>query len=116
MGGLRFICHMEKGKSGRFCPSSDPKNTIMIVRMTQSERIALEDMASTAGMSMSEFVRRQSLGTPVVTKETSALIRELRRQGGLIKHIWLETGMVNKDAAVAISIIANTIRKLASGG
>ena len=107
---------MQKTKSGRFNKSSDQKNLMLVLRMTESEKTVLKEMASAAGMTISEFVRRRSLGTPVITKETSALIRELRRQGGLIKHVWLETGKVSNDALRAISIITSVIKKLANGG
>ena len=107
---------MQKTKSGRFNKSSDQKNLMLVLRMTESEKTVLKEMASAAGMTISEFVRRRSLGTPVITKETSALIRELRRQGGLIKHVWLETGKVSNDALRAISIITSAIKKLANNG
>jgi len=67
------------------------------VRMTEAEKARLEEEAEIAGVTVSELLRRRFFGRPIVAKGDMAILRELRRVGGLLKHIYLETG--GKDAA-----------------
>jgi len=57
------------------------------LRVTEYEKSRLEDQAAVAGLSVSEYMRRRFHGgRPILARVDERMIRELRRQGGLIKH------------------------------
>ena len=46
------------------------------------------EQAAIAGLSVSEYMRRLFFGgRPIVARTDSQMIRELRRMGGLLKHL-----------------------------
>ncbi|WP_232484080.1 plasmid mobilization protein [Burkholderia gladioli] len=57
------------------------------VRLTPDEKARLRDDAELAGVSVSELVRRRYFGRPIVANTDMVMVRELRRIGGLLKHI-----------------------------
>lgn len=72
--------------SGRF-----PLDAIVNVRLTTDEKDRLKEDADLAGMSVSELVRRRYFGRPIVPHADIVMIRELRRLGGLLKHLYLSS-------------------------
>ena len=55
--------------------------------MTTAEDERLREHADSAGLSVSEYMRRIMFGgRPIVARTDSQTIRELRRLGGLLKH------------------------------
>lgn len=57
------------------------------LRLTAEEEDRLTRQAATAGISVSEYMRRQFFGgRPIIAKTDDQTIRELRRLGGLLKH------------------------------
>jgi len=57
------------------------------LRVTEYEKMRLEDQAAVAGLSVSEYVRRAFHGgRPILAHVDERMIRELRRQGGLLKN------------------------------
>jgi hypothetical protein len=62
------------------------------VRVAPSEKAQLRVVARDAGLAVSELVRLRALGRPVVSRTDSTTIRELRRLGGLLKMIHLDSG------------------------
>ena len=57
------------------------------LRLTAEEDGRLSRQAATAGISVSEYMRRLFFGgRPIVAKTDDQTIRELRRLGGLFKH------------------------------
>lgn len=84
------------------------------LRLTESEKEMLSEEAEYAGLSMSELVRRRFFGKKIVAKADDILIKELRRQGGLLKHINLESkGAYSKEVSVAIASITQLIESIA---
>ncbi|MFT9027659.1 plasmid mobilization protein [Acetobacter indonesiensis] len=71
---------------GRF-----PLDAIVNVRLTTDEKDRLKEDADLAGMSVSELVRRRYFGRPIVAHADIVMIRELRRLGGLLKHLYLSS-------------------------
>lgn len=68
------------------------------VRLTQDEKAKLlHKVESTDARSPSEFVRSTALGYPVRSVVTHEAINELRRLGGLVKHLFLEGGRKDPD-------------------
>ena len=57
------------------------------LRLTAEEEYRLTRQAATAGISVSEYMRRLFFGgRPIIAKTDDLTIRELRRLGGLLKH------------------------------
>ena len=57
------------------------------VRVTQAEKLRLKNQADIAGLSVSEFLRRNFFGgKPLVAHTDMILLAELRRVGGLLKY------------------------------
>ena len=57
------------------------------LRLTAEEDKKLTRQAETAGISVSEYMRRMFFGgRPIIARTDDQTIRELRRLGGLLKH------------------------------
>ena len=57
------------------------------LRLTAGEDEKLTRQAATAGISVSEYMRRLFFGgRPIIARTNDQTIRELRRLGGLLKH------------------------------
>ena len=57
------------------------------LRLTAEEEERLTRQAATAGISVSEYMRRLFFGgRPIIARTDDQTIRELRRLGGLLKH------------------------------
>jgi uncharacterized protein YaaW (UPF0174 family) len=83
------------------------------LRVTDAEyeKIALDAEAS--GLTLSEYMRRRALGHVVVSSVDAAMIRELRRQGGLIKHSINEGSLHTEEAADAYRAVQAAIQAIA---
>lgn len=85
------------------------------VRLTSVEKARLADDADMAGMSMSELVRARYFGRPIIANADQLMIKELRRIGGLLKAVHLESqGTYSKDTAAALKQISSYITKLSA--
>lgn len=62
------------------------------VRTTLSEKNRLREDAEVSGLGVSELIRRRYLGKKIIANVDLALLRELRRQGGLLKHLYNQSG------------------------
>ncbi len=62
------------------------------VRVAPAEKARLRGMAAVAGVPVAELVRARALGRPVVPRTDATTIRELRRLGGLLKKVHLDSG------------------------
>ena len=60
------------------------------VRFTPEERANLEEQASKTKLTLSELVRRRVIGRAVMSRYDDDLIHEMRRQGGLLKHLLMQ--------------------------
>ena len=90
-----------------------PFETVINVRLTAAEKARLKEDADLAGLSMSELVRRRYFGRPIVANADAVMLKELRRIGGLLKHIHNESGGVySKDTAGALVALKTYIGKL----
>ena len=80
------------------------------VRLSDEERKQILEQAQASGFTISNFVRRCILGKQIVSKadlrilaEQTRVLNELRKLGGLLKHIHIETrGAYSQDTANAI--------------
>jgi hypothetical protein len=92
---------------------SEPLDAVINVRLTVTEKARLKEDADLAGLSMSELVRRRYFGRPIIANADIVMIKELRRLGGLLKHIHNESGGVySKDTAGALADLKAYIGKL----
>ncbi len=91
-------------------------DSIVNVRMTAAEKIRLREDAELASLSLSELVRRRSFGRPVLAKADAVVIRELRRLGGLVKHIHVDSqGAYSRETGAALGALRGCIERLSGG-
>lgn len=63
------------------------KDLTIKVRLTADEKKLICEQADFAGISHSEFIRRCAENTRIFASTDLAMLRELRRIGGLLKYI-----------------------------
>lgn len=81
-------------------------DAVINVRVTAEEKDALRAEASAAGTTLSDLVRRRCLGLPVVAHVDEQMVRELRRLGGLLKHMYAEQGGYSPELANAANALS----------
>lgn len=83
------------------------------LRLTAGEEEKLTRQAATAGISVSEYMRRLFFGgRPIIARTDDQTIRELRRLGGLLKHhfeVVKQTG--NVDTLSELDAALRAIRR-----
>lgn len=83
------------------------------LRLTAGEDEKLTRQAATAGISVSEYMRRLFFGgRPIIARTDDQTIRELRRLGGLLKHhfeVVKQTG--NVDTLSELDAALRAIRR-----
>ena len=83
------------------------------IRVTREERLEIQEQAEVSGLSVSEYVRRRTLGRRVDSVMDIKMLSELRRQGGLLKKIFNESnGMYSEKTAVVLDKINKFIECL----
>lgn len=83
------------------------------LRLTLDEKERLKEDAYLAGMSMSALVRARYFGRPIIANTDQVMIRELRRQGGLLNKVHLESdGAYSADTAAALVLISDAIKSI----
>ena len=68
-------------------PSPVPLTARVTLRLTQAERVRLQEEAARAGLSVSELVRRRAFGRKVTEIPDLARVRELRRLGVSLRQL-----------------------------
>lgn len=75
-------------RNGKFRQiGKEPLNERVNLRLTASEDAELREAAAEADLTLSEYVKRRALGRAVVASADRQVVRELRRLGGLVKHV-----------------------------
>ena len=76
------------------------------LRLPAVEKETIREDASLAGISMSECVRRRYFGLPVTANADKLMIKELRRIGGLLKavHVQSNGAYCNQTASVLAQV------------
>ena len=93
---------------------TDPLDAVINVRVSQSEKNELREAAAAAGMTLSAYCRRRFLGRVVIAHADRVMIRELRRLGGLLKHVHVDSrGAYSQQTAAALDAIRQAIERLA---
>ena len=88
-------------------------DAVINVRLTAAEKLRLKEDADTASVSMSELVRRRYFGRPLLANADVVMLKELRRLGGLLKHVHNESqGAYSVDTARALGALTGYIQRL----
>jgi hypothetical protein len=88
-------------------------DAVINVRLTCTEKAKLKEDADLASLSMSELIRRRYFGRPIIANADAIMLKELRRIGGLLKHIHNQSdGIYSKDTAAALVALKEYIGKL----
>jgi hypothetical protein len=83
------------------------------IRLSEEENQRIREQAEMSHLTISEFMRRRALGKQIVPKSDLGILSELRRLGGLLKHVHLETrGTYSQDTANAIHALEGYARVL----
>ena len=89
-------------------------DTFIRIRVTAADREDLAAAADLAGLTLAAYARRRLLGHTVIAAADAAAIRELRRQGGLLKRLHVESrGAYRRRTAAAIDAVRGAIERLA---
>ena len=87
---------------------------VVNIRLTAGERAAVAENAETAGLTVSAYCRRLILGRTVHAHVNTAVIRELRRLGGLLKAVHVQSdGAYSASTAAALDDLRNAIGRVA---
>lgn len=87
------------------------------LRVSEDDLKTIRKDAEAAGLSVSETVRRRYLSLPVIARTDDAMIRELRRQGGLLKFALTRDDLAadeRRDIRAILDRISALIDELAS--
>ena len=83
------------------------------LRLAADEKDRLKSDADLAGISVSEVVRRHYFGRPIIANADLVMVKEMRRMGGLMKHLHNESGgAYSKQTSDAINAIVKYIDTL----
>jgi hypothetical protein len=86
------------------------------VRLLPDDHAEIALKAEIAGLTISEFFRRSALEREITAHVDEAVIRELRRLGGLQKHLFLQgDGRDSKQTAEVLMLLEKTIASLNRG-
>lgn len=92
---------------------TEPLDAVINVRLTVTEKGRLKEDSDLAGLSMSELVRRRYFGRPIIANADAVMLKELRRIGGLLKHVHNQSdGAYSKDTAGALVALKAYIERL----
>ena len=88
------------------------KKTNFIFRLTEKEKDFIHAQAEAAGLPASEYVRAIALGHEIRTQADVAVLNELRRLGGLCKHLY-NKGMDPDATGSALAALESAAARLA---
>ena len=93
----------------------------LTLRVSAEEKQRVTEQAALAGLSASEYMRRLVFGgRPIVAATDPAMLRELRRVGGLLKHHFetvRHAGLgegISAQMSDTLRLLARTIEKIGS--
>lgn len=91
------------------------KNDIVKLRLPQAEKYRLVEEADLAGITLSELIRSRAANKFIFARTDLAMLRELRRIGGLLKFVHTSSGgAYSLDTAEALTELRMTIRNLSN--
>jgi len=84
------------------------------VRFTPEQFELVREKAGDCKLSIAEFIRRCSTGRQTRSKIDSKIINELRRLGGLQKHLYYESGATSEEYTTVLAQIVDAISRIMS--
>ena len=91
----------------------DARDVRLYLRVNKKEYEVIKEKAKLSGLSVSEYGRRLALGFKICSKFEFNVLNELRRQGGLIKHIHNEShGIYDPKMTEALEAVISCANKL----
>ena len=91
--------------------TKEPLDQRVTIRLTQTEKNILLEEADLAGLTTAELIRRRYFGKPIIAATDAATIRELRRTGGLLKHIFSQTDRYERIVGTEILTTLNEVKE-----
>jgi hypothetical protein len=86
------------------------------VRVAPEEKEQLRRIAAGAGISVAELIRTRAIDRPVVSRTDATTIRELRRLGGLLKKVHVDSGgVLQQGNSIRAAALRAAIIQLARG-
>lgn len=86
------------------------------VRFDTEEYKTVKEKAADTGLTLAEYIRRCSLGRQTRSKIEGQIINELRKLGGLQKHLYNEEGGSHGDEyAAVLRAITAAIQRIGGG-
>ncbi|HET9239253.1 MAG TPA: hypothetical protein VFO10_18480 [Oligoflexus sp.] len=85
---------------------------VINVRVTEEEKRDLILQAEVAGTSLSSLVRKRSLHRPILAATDLQMIRELRRLGGLLKHLHASPSLDPDASSLLLQAIRRKIEEI----
>jgi len=96
-----------------FKKGGNNKTAVVVLRCTPEEKASAKTRAAEAGLSLSSFLLARALGRPVHSTADQQMINDLRKIGGLMKHIHNETkGAYSRQTAEALHEITGAIKRI----
>jgi hypothetical protein len=80
------------------------------LRVSEEERLEVAEQAEISQLTVSEYVQRRILGKPIASHADLSVLAELRRLGGLLKHVH------NESRGAYSELTANAIRAFEGNG
>lgn len=91
------------------------KTKHIMVRVTPEEKIAIEEKARDVNLSPPAFLLAAGFGRQTRTRGDEHLVNELRRLGGLQKHLFNEGGgLLSKEYSQVLVAIRDAIERIAA--
>jgi len=81
---------------------TEKKADRLTVRFRSGELKELENQAEISGLSVSEFIRKRALKMRITAITDLKMLSELRRIGGLIKHLFNESNGFHQKKTLAL--------------
>lgn len=93
---------------------AQPLDSVIRVRVTAADRAHICRQAEAACLTVSEYIRRCATERVILSRTDDVMIRELRRIGGLLKHIHVESaGAYSESTAAGLESIRAAIDSIA---
>jgi hypothetical protein len=93
------------------------RTVALAVRLTPEEAEAIKTKAMDSGVPVSEFLRAAAIGRKTRSTLDSQVINELRRLGGLQKHLFTESGGKHSSAYAGVLLeIRNAVARISNDG
>lgn len=84
------------------------RNCRLYLRVTPEEYATIKEQAELSGLSISEYARKRVLGFRVMAKSELNILKELRRLGGLVKHVYSESqGLYSTETSAALNALTS---------